>query len=186
MSDYAVQIATKAYDILSDALRTEFVTFRRTPMLSVTKADLPILGIYILRERRVPDGQPNQGVPKFIHQLTLGFSGGVDVETDEENRLNELEQTMTLLDELLLSNPEFINLTEGVTLMDRTSQYAKVGEVSLAEIRVEMVVQFRSQWEPTITDNLETIHVDTQFPDKAHADAGTPQIVREYELDQNS
>ena len=76
-------------------------------------------------------------------------------------------------------------LTEGITAMDRVSQYAKIGETTLFEIRVEMVLQFSSRFEPTIVDDFNTMHVTTEFPDKAHADAGTPQIIREYDIPQN-
>jgi len=33
---------------------------------------------------------------------------------------------------------------------------------------------------------LEHIHITTQFPDKAHADAGTPQLDREYDIESDS
>ena len=67
--------------------------------------------------------------------------------------------------------------------MDRVGQYAKVGETTLFEIRVEMNMQFRSYFQPRVPDDLKVIHVTTQFPDKAHADSGTPQLEREYDIE---
>jgi hypothetical protein len=185
MSDYATQIAEKAFAILSDALRGQFKTFRKAPMLTFTASDMPALGVFILRERWSPDGDPNVAEPKFVHQLTLGISGSVAVSTDEQNEYLKLRDLMSQVDTLLLSNPSFVSMTEGVTLVDQTAQYATVGETPLAEFRKDMTVQFRSNWEPAITDDLKVIHIDAQFPDKAHADAGTEQIVREYDIEQN-
>jgi hypothetical protein len=186
MSDYAVQLATKAFEILSstDGLANDFTTFRRAPMLTVKSGDLPILGVYILREQRTADGDANAGVPKFVHRLTLGFSGAVNVETDEENKLTDLEEVMTKLDDLLLTNAKFVSMTEGVLSMDRVSQYSKIGEISIAEIRVEMTVQFRSQYEPVIADDFKTLHITLRYP-KPTTDNAVEPIVREYDFPQN-
>jgi hypothetical protein len=163
---------------------TRFKTYRLTPMLQVTPQDLPLLGIYILRERRDRQ-QANQSMPLFNEVLTLGISGGVHVPTDEQNQMSALEAIMSELDYVLLEDSRFIVLSEGISSMDRTSQFAKVGETTLYEIRVEMMLQNSSYHPPRVVDLFERLHVTTQFPDQAHVDSGTPQIVREYELDQN-
>lgn len=183
MSHYASSVQTKAMELLQAGFGARFKTYRNTPMLQVQPGDLPVLGVYILREQRVQDGQANQTVPHFKHTLTLGFSGALHVETDKQNELSDLEETMSDLDDMLLCEPRFVTLVEGVTAMDRTSQYAKVGETTLYEIRVEMQMEFSSRFEPTIVDDLKVIHITTQFPDQAHVDSGTPQIEREYEIE---
>jgi hypothetical protein len=182
MSHYANTLQAKALALLQVGFGTVFKTYRMTPMLQVQPGDLPILGVYILRERRVPDGQPNQTTPKFIHDLTLGFSGGVHMETDKQDQISALEEWMATVDDILLSDPSFVRMTEGILAMDRVGQYAKVGETTLFEIRIEMNIQFRSYFEPRIPDELKVIHIETQFPDKAHVDSGTEQIERVYEL----
>jgi hypothetical protein len=131
----------------------------------------------------VEDGHANHAAPHFKHALTMGFSGAIQVETDKQDELQALEEWMSELDDMLLCNPHFVNLTEGVTAMDRVGQYSKVGEVTLYEIRVEMTMEFSSTFPPVVIDDLKRVVVDTQFPDKEHADAGTPQLHREYELD---
>jgi hypothetical protein len=165
---------------------SRFKTYRNTPALQVQPGDLPMLGIYILRERRVQDSHANHAEPRFLHELTLGFSGAIWAETDDQNKLLELEELMSELDEILLTDSTFVRLTEGVTEMDRQGQYAKVGETTLFEIRVEMKIPFRSYFPPRVDDMLERVVVDTQYPDKEHADAGTPQIHRVYELETDS
>jgi hypothetical protein len=185
MSYWAGQIQAKAMELAKAYYGTWFKTYRITPMLQVHPQDLPVLGIYILRERR-ENSQANQAEPKFNTVLTLGFSGGVHVETSKQDQLSALEDAMSELDELLLREPSFVKMTEGIPSMDRTSQFAKVGETTLYEIRIEMMLQNSEYYPPRVDDTFETLHVTTQFPDQEHVDSGTPQIVREYELDQNS
>jgi hypothetical protein len=144
---------------------------------------LPILAVHILRERRVSNGQPNQAEPKFNHQLFLGFSGAVHAETTDQNQLYALEETMSELDDVLLTNAKFVMLTEGFDSMDRVSQYSKVGETTLFEIRVELVCNFSSYFEPVVPDWLNKVHITVQYPDAAHAASGTPQLEQEYEFD---
>jgi hypothetical protein len=182
MSHWANTIHARALELLKIGFGSTFRTYRQTPMLQVQPGDLPVLAVHILREKRVPDGQPEQTIPKFIHDLTLGFSGAVHVETDKQDDIHALEEWMSTIDDILLSDPSFVGLTEGVSAMDRVGQYAKVGETTLFEIRVEMNIGFRSYFNPRVPDDLNVIHVETQFPDKAHVDSGTPQLDREYEI----
>jgi hypothetical protein len=186
MSYYASMVQSEAMALLQADFGTRFATYRLTPMLRVLPADLPVLGVYILRERREPWGQANQGEPRFNHALTLGFSGGVGVDTDAQDQLPALEDMMSEVDDVLLSDPVFVNITDGIEAMDRVSQFAKIGETTLYEIRVEMVISFQSYWPPNITDDFNTLVVTTQFPDKAHVDAGTQQITRQYTFDQTT
>jgi hypothetical protein len=173
MSDYASMVHAAAFTLVQTAYGSAFTSYRKTPMLRV----------YILRERREQDGQANQTVPHFKHTLTLGFSGAIQMETDNQNELSALEETMAMLDDILLCQPKFINLVEGVTMMDRVGQYAKVGEITLYEIRIEMAMEFSSRFEPTIPDDLERVVITTQFPDAAHVESGTPQLEQNIEID---
>ncbi|MCA1452843.1 hypothetical protein I6F35_06360 [Bradyrhizobium sp. BRP22] len=186
MSHYASTVQLKAMELAQAGFGARFKTYRLTPMLQVQPGDLPILGVYILREQRAQDGHANHAEPHFKHTLTLGFSGGVHVETDKQEQIPPLEEWMSELDDILLSDPDFVSLTEGVAAMDRVGQFAKVGETTLYEIRVEMVLEFSSRFPPKVVDDFNTVVVTTQFPDEEHAEGGTPQITRVYELDQNS
>ena len=183
---YAITVASRAYDLAVAHFGSRFKTYRRTPALQVTPADLPMCAVYILREQFIPWGAANHAEPKFDTTLTLGLSGAVNAETSEQNEHLELEQWMGELLEVLLSNPKFVNLAHGITGMDRRSQFAKVGETTLLEVRIEMMLTYHSSYPPKVVDDLETVHIETQFPDKEHADSGTPQITRVYDIEQNS
>jgi hypothetical protein len=184
MSHYASMIQTEAMRLLQAGFGARFKTYRNTPALQVQPTDLPLLGVYILRERRMGMG-PNHAEPKFKHELTLGFSGGEWADTDDQNKLLGLEAMMSELDDMLLTNPKFVKLVEGFTGMDRQSQFAKVGETTLFEIRVEMVMEFTGWFDPVVEDDFNTLHIETRYPSVDTDPAAVLQIIRQYDLTQN-
>jgi hypothetical protein len=185
MSHYATLVAEAAHDKLAAAFGVRFKTYRKTPMMQVTPADLPMLGVYILREQRTPMGNANHAEPKFKHSLTLGFSGAIHADTDDQNRYYQLEEAMSEVDDVLLTDPKFVKLVEGFTAMDRQSQYAKVGETTLFEIRVEMQMEFSGWFPPKVEDDFNTLHVTLQYPPDVDPDT-VLQIIRIYEVNQNA
>jgi len=184
MSHYASMLHARALEYAMAGFGARFKTYRKTPMLQVAPGDLPMLSVHILRERRIPLGSHNHAEPKFKHDVSLGFGGAVQADTEDQNKLYELEEWMSELDDILLSNPKFVNLSEGVLSMDRQSQYAKVGETTLFEIRVEMVLEFSSSFPPLVEDDLKTIHVESRYPDITTDPAEVQQIITQYDLDQ--
>ena len=182
----ASQIHTQAMALLQAAFTTRFRTYRLTPMLQVQQGDLPLLGVYLLRERHTPWGSANHAEPKFEVELTLGVSGGVHVETDKQDQISALEAWMGEALTILLSNSKFVRLAGGIPTIDRQGQYAKVGEVTLYEIRLEMTLIYQDYYPPIVTDDFDVLSVQTQFPDKAHVDSGTPQLDRVYDINENS
>lgn len=190
MSGEALAIQAKALELVEAAMSPQFKRFMKTPLLTVNSKDLPLFGCYIAREERTADGDANHGPPHFVHRLTLQFNGAVSIPTEDngDNMVN-LEAWMTQIDDLLLRNPAFVNLSEGVLSMRREAQYSRMGETTLGEIRVEMVLSFRTIFEPVITDTLDTIHVKTQYPTPERAgpddNPQTQQVTVEYDLAQS-
>jgi hypothetical protein len=185
VSTYAIEIADKALSVLQATLfAPPFKTFKRTPMRQVAPGDLPLLGVYILRETRSPDGDANEGEPRFFHRLHLGIAGAISA-ADDGAQFSTLESMMAQIDDRLLTSPAFIRMIEGVEQMDRRSQYAIMGETPLAEIQIEMVVTFRTYWPPIIPDDLRTIHVETRYPKATTDPAEVQQVVEQYDIPQN-
>lgn len=184
MSTYAIEVANKALAVLqATPFNPAFKTFKRTPMRQVSPGDLPLLGVYILRETRSPDGDANAGEPRFFHRLHLGIAGAVSA-ADDGSQFATLESMMSQIDDRLLTNPSFVNMIEGIEQMDRRSQYAIMGETPLAEIQIEMIVTFRTYWPPVITDDYRTFHVETRYPMGADP-ARVQQVVEQYDIPQN-
>jgi hypothetical protein len=186
MSHYAGTIHAMAYQLAVAGFGPRFKTYRQTPMLQIQPTDLPVLGVHIMRERREQDGFANESEPHFKHVLTLGFSGAVHVQTDQQDQLQALEETMADLDDLLLADPRFVDLSEGITSMDRVSQYAKVGEITLFEIRVEMTMEFSSRFPPVITDDFLRVHVESRYPTATVDPAEIQQVIVQYDINENA
>ncbi|BAR57587.1 hypothetical protein ACVIWV_006189 [Bradyrhizobium diazoefficiens] len=189
MSTYAIEIADRVLELLKAPTADEptpfFKSYWRTPMRQVAASDLPLLGVYILRETRGPDGDENAGEIRFIHRLHLGIAGAIS-NADPGEQLRILEERMAGIDERLLTNPAFVCMIEGVTAMDRRSQYAQVAETPVAEIQIEMVVTFRTYWEPVVPDDFKTMHVETRYPTADADPAEVQQITQEYDIPQDA
>lgn len=181
MSHYASMLATQAHDRLIAAFGPRFKTYRKTPMLQVQPVDLPLLGVYIMREQGVPIGDANHTEPRFRSTLTMGISGAIWADTDDQNKLYQLEQTMSEVNDILLSDAKFVTLVEGFSGIDRQSQYAKVGEITLFEIRVELQMVYADWYPPKVVDDFNTLHVTTQYPPNVDPDT-VLEIIRVYEL----
>ena len=185
MSLYAIMLADTAYDLLVAEFGARFKTYRKTPMMQVNPGDLPMLGVYILREQGAAIGNANHTEPRFQNTLTLGVSGAIHADTDDQNKFYVLERSMAEVADALLSNPRFVKLTEGFPSADRISQYAKVGETTLFEIRVELQVAYSSWFPPKVDDDFNTLHVTLQYPPGVDPDT-VQEIIRVYELNENA
>lgn len=186
MSAHATLLQTEAMSLLQAGFGARFKTYRNTPMLQVQPTDLPMLGVYILRERFTPSGDANHAEPHFQTELTLGISGGVDVETGKQNEIGELENMVSEEAlQILFTNPKFVILTEGIAAIDRQGQFAKVGETTLWEIRLEMTIPYKSWYPPNVPDMFDLLHIETRYPSIDTDPAEVIQIIREYDLTQN-
>ena len=182
----ATNIATAALDLLMKHFGSRFKTYRRTPMMQVMPADLPVLGVYILRERRTQDLHANHAQPHFKCAITLGYSGAIHAETADQNQIYQLEQWMDEVDDALLSNAKFVMLTEGIEGMDRQSQYAKVGETTLFEIRVEMTFMTSAWFPPKVVDDYLRLHIESRYPTADTDPEEVQQIIRHWDIEQNT
>jgi len=181
----ALLIQQTAIDLVTPVLGAYFKKIIRTPTLIMNAGDLPLLGVYIVREERTADGDANTGPPHFVHRLTMHLNGAVNVETEaREEVLVDLEAWMSQIDDILLRNPKFVNLSEGILSMSRVSQFAKVNDTVLGEIRVEMVMQYRTRFEPVINDDFKTMHIKSVYPSPERAGV-TQQVESEFDIPQN-
>src|SRR5215831_15486329 len=62
------------YDALARDAFFAGYTKRKSKMIQGQPTLLPFLGVYILDEVMLPDGDPNAGNYKFSHTLRIGFS----------------------------------------------------------------------------------------------------------------
>jgi hypothetical protein len=155
-------------------------TKRKTPMLRVQTKLLPFLGVYFADEDMQPDGDPNVGPVRFIHNTQIGFS--VMLANNDEvacermldaafwrimNRLWPDQYIMNLIDTYNphtgTSNPDNVRI-ESINRGRRRFVFGDAmlnNETPVGELRYDISVLGRSIWTPDITDDLALIHVET-------------------------
>jgi hypothetical protein len=195
-------------DMLLDKLVTapfyQGFSVRRSRQLPTQPNQLPMLGVYLIKEDMSPDGDPNHGDIEMIHNLTIGFSVIV-VNNDPEATQKKLNQAYWVImnwlwrDQYLMNmidtraypggigNPDNVRI-EGLLngnwrMVDHPPQ---TNETPMSELRYEQTLKYRAEYTPVITDDLLLIHQET-----AHLnDDGTvspadevQRIVTEYAFD---
>jgi hypothetical protein len=148
-------------------------TFRKTKMLPVQTDLIPYLGVYIVDEVMVPDGDANAGCIRFNHTSRIGFSV-----VQANNNPVTLEQgidaaylkimgllwtNIKLMNVLVNNNPEGVGI-ESVVRGSRKHVFGSTGlnnETPFAELQYEVQCFTRSEWYPDITDMLNEIDVTT-------------------------
>ncbi|MBO4221957.1 hypothetical protein [Bradyrhizobium neotropicale] len=178
---YGLVIRDVFYDALADR-EPYFASFkkRKTKMLQVQHELLPYLGVYIIDETMLPDGEPNAGCIRFSHTLRIGFSVMVannDPVVAEQcidaaywrimNRLWCDQYIMNLLDTYNPTdgsqNPDNVRI-ESLTRGVRRHVFGSSGfsnETPVAEMQYDVSCFYRTMWFPDITDDLLEIDVRT-------------------------
>jgi hypothetical protein len=172
----AYQIQQMLYDVLvnDEPYFASFYT-QTTRMVQIQPEQIPYLGVYLLQDRKVPDGDAGQGMTRFKHTATIAFSVMVscndaaraDAELDfAEERIN----TRIFCDPHIMNkiadntpNHVVIDTIESSTI-DRQMGNAQLdNETPLAELRYQLLVGFRDYWYPAITDDFLRYDVYTRL-----------------------
>lgn len=74
-------------------------------------------------------------------------------------------------------------LFEAVTAIDRKWVFPRDGETYFAELQLLITFRSRSDYPPVVTDDFETMHIETVFPVGGDA-ASTQQVIAEFDLPQ--
>lgn len=171
-------------DVFHDALaRDPFFanyTKRKNKMLVTMPNLLPFLGVYIMDETMLPDGDLSAGFYDFIHSLRIGFSviiANNDQDAAEQQIDAAFWRIMHVLwtDQYLLNVIDTTNYDTGISTPDNvriegvsrgvrrhvfgTAQFNN--ETPLAELQYDVTVQYRSMWWPTITDDFNELAIRT-------------------------
>ena len=164
-------------DVFHDALAPDAFfanyTVRKNRMLSVQHQLLPYLGVYIIDETMLPDGDANAGMIRFSHTLRIGFSAIIannDQVIAEQvadaafwrimNRLWPDQNIMNLFETTNPDNTRIESVTRGVR-RHVFGTPALNNETPVAELQYDVAVFFRTGWPPVITDTLDEIDITT-------------------------
>jgi len=173
LQSYGLVIRDGLYDILAAEPFFHDYVKRKTKTLPLRPENLPSLGIYVIDETMLPDGDGNTGDIRFSHTLRLGFSAMV-AENDETiaeqtidaaywKIMNRLWRDGHLMNVLLSSLPDNVQI-ESLPRGFRRHVFGAVSlnnETPVAELQYEVSTFFRSSWDPIITDTLDEIQVRT-------------------------
>lgn len=141
-------------------------TILRNAAVPIQKGQLPILGVYILPEKMTPDGDWNAGNIRFIHDCPIGVSV-IIANNDHDAAEQLLDAAWWTVMNGLWCNDGLTNMVvnavadntrfEGVMLGMRRFQFGAIGlnnETPIAELVYEFTTRFRTDWQPTVIDNL--------------------------------
>jgi hypothetical protein len=152
---------------------TGFTIFRNN-QVPIQRAQLPVLGVYLLPERMTQEANNplgNEGMISFYHTFQIGISviiANNDPDIAEQKLdaafwsiMNGLWPSQTLMRMFHSPNPDGVAI-EGVTSGIRRMVYGSAGlnnETPIAELQYEINCTYRSDWPPLITNTLNTIAV---------------------------
>jgi hypothetical protein len=169
----ALDIRDAMYNVVTADPFFRGYTFRKTKMYPVQSDLIPYLGVYVVDEVMVPDGDANAGCIRFNHTARVGFSviqSGSDpvalevcIDSAYLKLMTLLWTDIKLMNALVNNNPEGVGI-ESVIRGSRRHVFGSTGlnnETPFAELQYEVNCFSRSEWYPDITDMLDEIDVTT-------------------------
>jgi hypothetical protein len=199
--------------IIRDMLLAKLVTapfyqgfsVRRSRQLPTQINQLPMLGVYLVKEDLSPDGDPNAGDIEMVHNLTIGFSV-VIINSDPEATQKKLNQAywvimnwlwrdqylMNLLDTRAypggIGNPDNVRIEGLLNGSWRFVDHPPLNnETPMSELRYEQTLKYRADYTPIITDDLLLIHQETAMLDEVTGEIKpadeVQRVVTEYAFD---
>jgi len=177
---YSLVIRDVFFDALGRDPFFECYKKRKTKMLTVQPDLLPFLGVYIMDETMLPDGDLNAGFYDFIHTLRIGFSV-IIANNDQVVAESQIDAAFWRIMHVLWTDQYIINVIdtynphlgsgnpdnvriEGISRGVRRHVFGTAqfnNETPLAELQYDVSVQYRSMWWPTIVDTFDEYDMRT-------------------------
>lgn len=191
---FAFLIRDTVYDLVTPSFQG--YKFRKNKMLAVQPDQLPYLGIYLVDETMVPDGDANAGCVRFSHTARIGFSV-IHANNDPVLAEQQSDQAYLALMRIMFTDLHFMQvienlhneegvMIESVTRGTRRHIYGSpqnTNETPFVELQYECSFFFRTEWYPDITDTLDQIHVTTQLTSQKTSDpSGLQQVEVVYDF----
>lgn len=159
MTPTAIQVRDAARDILAPIDLFRFVHIN--PEDIEPDDQLPSLMIWAARETMRADGDTWSGEPHFINELTLVL----DIKL-RRNKREQLQDALAVREQAVLSalltSPDWLSLIEGVQSTDTTQTLPREGETWFGRSITELVVQYRSRWEPVAPNDYRRTILTTR------------------------
>jgi hypothetical protein len=173
VSTLATQIRDAMFSRIVAAMPTAFKTTRKIPFPTLEPDMIPALGVYLLREQMSPDGDDNDGPPRYMVDAVIGIML-IDLAADPGVLEGKVDDKIDLIENTLLSDYTFLDLRdsatnqpiiESVPQISRTYQFPRDGESYYVEARLQMTFRFRCKFPPVLLHDLNEIDVDVRQGD---------------------
>ena len=157
MTPEAIEVRDAIYDRLVGLQLNASPYFRtayKVPVELEPNDDLPALIVHASREQMSSDGDLNAGEPTFVNDVTLSvyMRLGANSREDADARLNSRANVVL---STILCDADIISMFEGVQSVTSTRTFSKAGEQFFGNLQIDIVVQFRTAFEPKIYDAYE-------------------------------
>lgn len=161
-------------------------TFAKTKALRVQTQDLPYCGVYLVNELMLAEGDSNHGDIRLRDSARIGFSVVV-IDNEAEGGEATIDQAFTEITTGLFTDTTLTGfdrgLMQGLTRGERMHVFGAVAldnETPVLELQFDLTVDLGTAiFKPTITDDLERVHVTArpiQNPD-------APVVEMEWEIE---
>lgn len=159
-------------------------TLAQTPLNQVNASDLPRM--MMTADTDMPAwGDPTAGPPKYEPTITFYFSLVIagSIETED---LVEMNATMDMVEDVLLTDPKFLKQVRGFPSMRRQNPiFSSVHETNVCELRQTIsFLMHQIMFVPTINDYFKTLGIIAK-PAQDPPDESRPQpptIYRQWEM----
>jgi hypothetical protein len=154
-------------------------------MLPVQPNLIPYLGVYLVDETMVPDGDANAGCIRFSHTARIGFSVIVQ-NNDQDAAAQAADHAFLRIMSILFTDQHIMNVLvntnvedvgiESITRGTRKHVYGAAGvnnETPFMELQYDVSCFYRTEWYPDITDTLNEIDVTVKVNNDPDADEFT-------------
>ncbi|CAM5771986.1 hypothetical protein LMIY3S_03692 [Labrys miyagiensis] len=163
MTTYATAIRDAIYERVK---ALPGYSFRKEPVPTLDEDDLPCMTVFIVNEILQPDGDANVAEPSFEATSTIAISimrGFKDPITLD----GQADRDIDMVENRLLTDPTFVGRGpsvaapfESIRGITRRRLYPSNGDTFLLELRLEMQFFNRIYFEPVVTTELSTVHVE--------------------------
>ena len=165
-----------------------FTRFYTSRQMQIMPENLPALGVYLLGENLISDGDANAGEPSFVHTVTVGFSAWMQ-NNDPEDAEYQMDRAYMNIMECLMRDPSLYKNPqweiEGYTALTRMHQFGDTGrtnETPVVELRLELRFVYRTHWQPRVEDDFEGINFQTRYPNLA-AYPAVQQVAADWDVE---
>jgi hypothetical protein len=176
--------------------RIKSMPFFKTFFFGTNKAEtiqpekVPFVGVYFINEDLTPDGDAQDGEPRFKSIVLYGLSIIVQ-NNDGTAAENTLDEAYILLTDRLFTDPSlYLNpraMIQAYVRGNRSHQFGSVGAdnaIPIAECRFTLTCDLGVIDYPPVVDNvLAKVHFSTNYPDPSKNDTTQiQQVVAEWDL----